>query len=99
MRPAGGRPIPSDPAGPSDRLRALPGVQRVPAPQLDLFVVKRFLDEDLCRQLIDRIDARRRPSEIADDLGDAAFRTSETCDLDGADPVVALVNDAIAGLL
>ncbi len=46
-----------------------------------------------------RIDAERRPSTIADDIGDAAFRTSETCDLDGADAVVARVDEAICGLL
>lgn len=80
-------------------LRALPGVQRVPTPDLELFVVKRFLDPATCTALIERIDARRRPSEIADDLGDAAFRTSETCDLDGRDPVVAAVDHAIAALL
>ncbi len=82
-----------------ERLRALPGVQRVPAPDLELFVVKRFLDRATCAALIERIDARRRPSEIADDLGDAAFRTSETCDLDGHDPLVAAVDQAISALL
>lgn len=81
------------------RLRALPGVQRVPTPDLELFVVKRFLDPATCAALIEQIDARRRPSEIADDLGDAAFRTSETCDLDGRDPMVAAVDQAIAALL
>ena len=43
-------------------------------------------------KLIDRIDAKRRPSEITDDIGIAAFRTSETCDLDWHDPVVAAVD-------
>jgi len=74
-------------------------VQRVPAPELELFIVKRFLSPDLCRQLIERIDLKRRPSEIADDIGDAYFRTSETCDLIDPDPVVARVNDAICELL
>jgi len=77
----------------------MPGVQRVPTPQLELFIARRFLDPDLCRQLIERIDLKRRPSQIADDIGDTAFRTSETCDLDGADPMVARVNDAISALL
>lgn len=94
-----GRPIRSELASPADRLRATPGVQRVPNAQLDLFIVKGFLDPGHCHQLIERIDAKRRPSQIADDIGDAAFRTSETCDLDGADPVVARVDDAIAELL
>lgn len=64
-----------------------------------MFVVRDFLDAESCRALIERIDARRRPSQIADDVGIAAFRTSETCDLDWRDPVVAAVDRKIAGLL
>jgi prolyl 4-hydroxylase len=94
-----GRPIRSEAASPADRLRSTPGVQRVPTPELELFIVKGFLGAEHCRQLIERIDLRRRPSQIADDIGDAQFRTSETCDLDGADPVVAKVDDAISALL
>ena len=74
-------------------------MQRVPSPKLDLFIVRGFLDEEICRQLIARIDEKRRPSEIADDVGIANFRTSETCDLDWTDPVVAEVDRRIAGLL
>lgn len=83
----------------AERLRSTPGVQRVPAAALDLFVVRNFLSAQQCAALIERIDARRRPSEIADDLGDALFRTSETCDLDHGDPVVDAVDQAIAQLL
>jgi prolyl 4-hydroxylase len=49
--------------------------------------------------LVERIDAKRRPSEIADDIGIANFRTSETCDLDWRDPVVGEVDRKIADLL
>lgn len=84
---------------PGERLRATPGVQRVPTRQLEMFIVKRFLSRAVCAQLIDRIEHERRPSTIADDIGDAYFRTSETCDLAGADPVVAQVNEAISELL
>lgn len=85
--------------GPAARLRATPGVQRVPSPRLELFVVRGFLDDGQCAALIERIDARRRPSEITDDIGVAAFRTSETCDLDPDDAVVAAVDRRIAELL
>ena len=71
----------------------------MPTRDLDLFVVKHFLEPATCAALIERIDTRRRPSEIADDLGDAQFRTSETCDLDWRDPIVAAVDGAIAELL
>ncbi len=85
--------------GPAERLASLAGVQRVPSRLLDLFIVKGFLDEAICAALIERIDASRRPSEIADDIGIANFRTSETCDLDSTDPVAAEVDRRIAELL
>ena len=89
----------SRPAASNPSLAGKPGVQRVPTRALELFIVRRFLDPAICAQLIQRIDARRRPSEIADDVGIANFRTSETCDLDGADPVVAEVDAKISALL
>lgn len=85
--------------GPAQRLGGAPGVQRVPSRELELFIVRRFLEPGLCAALIERIDVRRRPSEIADDIGIANFRTSETCDLDPADPVVAEVDRRIGELL
>lgn len=90
---------PSEVADTSARLRASPGIQRVPTPKLDLFVAKGFLEPVLCDALMALIDSNRRPSGIADDLGIANFRTSETCDLDPADRVVAAVDGAICQLL
>jgi prolyl 4-hydroxylase len=74
-------------------------VQRVPTRELPLFIVRGFLEADTCAALIGLIDAKRRPSEITDDLGIAGFRTSETCDLDSSDPVVAEVERRISDLL
>ena len=85
--------------GPAQRLAAAPGVQRVPSRELELFIIKRFLDPAMCAALIERIDAKRRPSEIADDLGIANYRTSETCDFDPADLIVAEVDRKIGELL
>src|SRR5438445_1427647 len=76
-----------------------PGVQRVPTRQLELFVVRGFLDPDICAALIAHIDEKRRPSTIADDIGVANFRTSETCDLDWRDSLIAEVDRKIAALL
>src|SRR5690348_18345418 len=90
------RPGAADPAA---RLAATPGVQRVPTRELELFIVRGFLDPAACAALIERIDERRRPSEIADDVGISNFRTSETCDLDWRDPLVGEVDRAIAELL
>lgn len=86
-----------DPAPIVARL-GVPGVQRVPSPKLDLFVKRDFLPPDLCAALIARIDAVRRPSTISDSNGDAAYRTSETGDLDATDPVVLDVEARIAAL-
>ena len=74
-------------------------MQQVPTRQLDLFILRDFLDPETCAALIARIDERRRPSEIADDIGVANFRTSETCDLDWRDPLVGAVDGKIAALL
>jgi prolyl 4-hydroxylase len=84
---------------PAARLRKADGVQRVPTRELELFIVRGFLDPATCAAVIERIDARRRPSDIADDMGIANFRTSETCDLDSADPVIAKVEGKICDLL
>ncbi|CAN5234711.1 hypothetical protein BH24PSE1_BH24PSE1_06430 [soil metagenome] len=83
----------------AESLARAAGVQKVPNPKLDLFVVRGFLDAATCARLIELVDARRRPSEIADDIGVANFRTSETCDLDWRDPLVGRVDSKIANLL
>lgn len=84
---------------PAAKLAIAKGVQRVPTRELELFIVRHFLDSATCTQLIDRIDARRRPSDIVDDAGIANFRTSETCDLDSGDPLVAEIEGRISDLL
>lgn len=73
-----------------------PGIQRFPGKALELFIKRDFLAPEDCAGLMERIDAGRRPSTIADDLGHEAFRTSETCDLDGADPFIAAINNQLA---
>jgi prolyl 4-hydroxylase len=90
---------PADAEPTAERLARRAGVQKVPSSKLDLYIAKAFLDENSCAQVIALIDARRRPSTIADDTGIADFRTSETCDLDPADPIVAAVNMKICELL
>lgn len=74
------------------------GVQRVPSPKVAMFIVKNFITPDLCEALMAQIDSQRRPSTIADPNGDTAFRTSETCDLDPADPLVADLKQRIVAL-
>ena len=73
-----------------------PAIQRVPSPKLTLFLKRGFLDPETCAAVIDRIDERRRPSTIADANGDTSFRTSETCDLDSAEPVIDRIEEMIS---
>jgi prolyl 4-hydroxylase len=84
------------PAPMPDRpLRPFEGAQRVPSRQLELLIRRRLLAPEECAAIVERIDAHRRPSTIADDIGEAGYRTSETCDLDPADPVVAAIDARI----
>lgn len=80
------------------RLCAQPGIQRVPTPKAELFQHKRFVSADLAAELVALIDSGRRPSTIADDNGDAYFRTSETCDLSPALPAVQQIEAMITAL-
>ncbi|OYY91397.1 MAG: oxygenase [Sphingomonas sp. 28-66-16] len=93
----GGSGFPGDPV--VARLTSQPGVQKVPSPKLALFVKRGFLDDDLCRALIERIDAERRPSTISDPNGDDAFRTSETCDLRFDEALCIAVDERITAFM
>jgi prolyl 4-hydroxylase len=84
---------PSEPV--IEHILSHPGVQKVPSAKLTLFLKRDFLDAALCAAVMERIDANRRPSTVSDYNGDAAFRTSETCDLSAADPIVAAVEQRI----
>ena len=75
-----------------------PNVQRVPSPRLHLFIKRSFLTQEECAAVTALIETNRRPSTIADDMGDPLFRTSETCDLDGHHPAVRVVEDRIIAL-
>lgn len=80
----------------ADHLLAFPGTRRVPSDRIALFSLRHFLTPAECAGLIAQIDAGRRPSTIADANGDNYFRTSETCDLDHADPLVIVLNAKLA---
>jgi prolyl 4-hydroxylase len=75
------------------------GVQRTPSPKLTLFQKRGFLDPAMCAELVALIDATRRPSTVSDYNGDAAFRTSETCDLDPANADVMRLETLIDDFL
>ncbi|MBB4153047.1 prolyl 4-hydroxylase [Sphingomonas jinjuensis] len=90
-----------DGAAIAERMMTRQGVQKLPSPKLDLFVLRGFLPKEICDVVIQQIDAVRRPSTISDPNGDAAFRTSETGDLDGRHPLVREIErqfTALSGL-
>lgn len=73
-------------------------MQRIPSAKACVFQHKRFVPADLAAELIALIERDRRPSTIADDNGDAYFRTSETCDLDADLPPVQRIEAMLTTL-
>jgi prolyl 4-hydroxylase len=78
------------------QLLAFPGMRQVRDKRIELFELREFLTPLECAGLIARIEEQRRPSTIADANGDSYFRTSETCDLDHRDPLVAALDAKLA---
>ncbi len=80
-------------------MKPFEGAQRLPSRHIELVQKRGFLSPEECEAIIVQVDAKRRPSTIADDNGDALFRTSETGDLDREDPLVAAVTARICSFL
>jgi len=89
-------PFPSDSS--AEHLVVQAGVRRVPSAKLQLFQLRDFLGEDLRQELIDLIEANRRPSTVADENGDNYFRTSETCDLQAEKSCVTALEQKLLAL-
>jgi prolyl 4-hydroxylase len=81
------------------RLASLPTVMKVPSQVLDIYVVRDFLSTGECQGLIEQIDEDRIPSGLLAPTDDPEFRTSESCNLDPYDPLVAEIDTRIAELL
>ncbi len=78
-------------------MTAFAGAMRHPDKRAVLFQKKKFLSAAECAGLVALIDAHRRPSTITDAYGaDSDFRTSETADLPGNDPLVGAVYRRLA---
>lgn len=84
-----------------DRLNRNPAALKVASDDLDLFIVRDFLDAGDCAQLIRIIDAGRIPSQLLPTKReqDDSFRTSESCNLDAHDPFIARIEDKITALM
>jgi prolyl 4-hydroxylase len=81
------------------RLEAHEAAFKIPSYDLDIFIVRDFLDHGDCDALVATIDANRIPSKLLAPSDDPDFRTSESCNLDPHDPFVQRIEAKIAGLL
>jgi prolyl 4-hydroxylase len=77
----------------------VPNAVRHGGEKAEFFIADDFLSSAECDEIVARIMAQLRPSTISTPPGgnyDKAFRTSRTCDLSDADPVVARLDRKIA---
>jgi prolyl 4-hydroxylase len=80
-------------------LATRPGLFKVPATGLEIYVARDFLSADECAGLIERIDADLKPSGLLAYEPDPEFRTSQTCDLQPSDALVGEIDQRIAHYL
>lgn len=73
-------------------------MQRLPSNKAELLHLRAFVTPDLAARLIELIEQDRRPSTLADAGDDRYFRTSETCDLDAAEPAVRSLEEQLFAL-
>jgi prolyl 4-hydroxylase len=83
----------------SKRLSEHPGSFKVPAINLDVFVIRDFLTTEECGGLMARIDVNREPSGVLGPSEDPDYRTSESCNLNPHDPLVKIIEGKIATLM
>jgi prolyl 4-hydroxylase len=81
------------------KLDATPGVQRVAIEPMDMYLVRDFASPEECAGLIALTDRDAQPSKRFSATSDPSFRTSHTCYLDPADPLVATIDRRMADLL
>jgi len=81
------------------RLASSPEAAKLPALNLDMFLVRDFLSAGECAQLMALVDAGVKPSTLLSDHGNNRLRTSYTCKLPATEPLVAEVERRMAELL
>src|SRR5687768_2683289 len=82
-----------------NKLMSTPGVFKIPAQGLDVFVLRDFLSHAECVRLCEMIDADRKPSGLLARDPDPEFRTSESCNLYAYDPLNIEVERRVDALL
>ena len=83
----------------ADRLSRNPTVSKIPSTQIDIFVARSFLTQGECAGLMRLIDSHRVPSQLLSPSADPEFRTSESCNMDPADPLVKQIEEKITELI
>lgn len=81
------------------RLEANPRVQRVPVPEIQLYVFQDFLGQRDCQILIDKIDAHAVPSSLYKGTEQPGFRTSSSCHLNRWDPDITRIEKKMTDVL
>ena len=82
------------------RLQVNPKAFRIPTNnQLDIYIVRDFLDAKDCEELIRLIDADNEPSRLLSYNGDDEFRTSHSCNVDPDNATVKRVESKITDLM
>jgi prolyl 4-hydroxylase len=72
---------------------------KLPAQGLDIFVVRSFLSQQECDQVIALVDKDRQPSGLLAETADPEFRTSESCNLRLSDKINQHVERKINALM
>ncbi len=83
------------------RIAAFPGAMRMPARDLELYMIRDFIPPATCAALIAIIDASCEPSPVIADDPIPDYRTSETSYLTADDPAarsVEVLLDALTGI-
>jgi prolyl 4-hydroxylase len=81
------------------RLASDPTVYKVPVDSAEIFAVSDFLGQEECDHLIAMIDRVARPSEVFEEVYQAAFRTSYSGDVDADDSFVRMIERRLSDLL
>lgn len=90
--------VPTKPVDIGKHLAMQKGIHRYPLPEVELFILPNFLSGEECRRVMEAMAGAWKPSAIADDIGVNNYRTSETCQMDSTNPVVATLEDRIHAL-
>ena len=80
------------------RLDRNPLVSLIDAPKLEIYGRRDFLSEVECADLRGLIDADAQPSTLFSGSANADYRTSHSCNLDPANPLVMAISDRICAL-